>query len=48
MGGVVKLVLVVVALYALVVTCLALFQTAMIFPRALTGPAPPCPTGRRD
>ncbi|MGY6705669.1 alpha/beta hydrolase [Roseinatronobacter sp.] len=40
-----KLVLVVVALYALVVTCLALFQTAMIFPRALTGPAPPLPDG---
>lgn len=43
MGGVVKLVLVAVALYAVVVTCLALFQTAMIFPRALTGAAPSLP-----
>jgi len=43
MGGVLKLVLVVFALYVLIVALLAVFQTSMIFPRSLVGPAPPLP-----
>ncbi|MDD7972497.1 hypothetical protein [Roseinatronobacter alkalisoli] len=38
-----KLVLVAFAIYALVIGLLAIFQTSLIFPRALVGPAPSLP-----